>query len=110
MPEWKSRQLLSSSAAADSGWFFVGDSPMKSIHFGPLENGGVVEIRGSNKLTIPDTADQEAALFNPFTSGDVGVHGVFEVPSLVVWIRFRKVTAGGVPETTIAVMREEIVP
>lgn len=107
MGDHKSRQMLSSSAAADSGWFFVGDSPYKTIHFSDLEDGGQIEIRASNKLTIPGVSDQEG-LFDSFTSGAPGAHGLVDISQLYTWLRFRKTTAGGVPETTEAVLREGI--
>ncbi len=109
MGDHKTRTIFSGSAQADGGWFFVGDSSYKSLHFRLLEDGGIIELRASNKLTIPGAADQESALFDPFTSGEASGHGVFEIHQLVTWLRFRKTLAGGVPEVTEALLRESIV-
>ncbi len=109
MGDHKTREIFSGSAAADGGWFFVGDSSYKSVHFRRLESGGQIELRASNKKTIPASGDQESTLFAPFTSGEAGGQGVFEIHQLITWLRFRKPLAGGTPEVTEALLRESIV-
>lgn len=108
MPFPKTRQIFSSAVSADGDWVFVGDSSYKSIDFGPLEVGGTIELRQSNKLTLPAASDQETPLFNPFTSGAIGAKGMFDIPQLMRWLRFRKTVAGGTSETTLATLQERV--
>lgn len=109
MGDHKTREIFSGSAIADGDWFFVGDSSYKSLHFRLLEKNGQIEIRASNKETIPGASDQESTLFEPFTSGEVGGHGIFEIHQLVTWLRFRKLAIGALPEVTEALLREGII-
>lgn len=108
MPFPKTREIFSSDVAADSNWIFVGDSSYKSIHFRLLEDGGTIELRQSNKLLIPGSSDQEAPLFNPFTSGAANAEGVFDIAQTIRWVRFRKTLAGGSPEATVALLQERV--
>lgn len=108
MPFPKTRQIFSSAVSADGDWVFVGDSTYKSIHYGPLEVDGVVELRMSNSLTLPGAADQESALLAAVTSVAIGFHSFYDVPESVRWLRFRKTTAGGTAETTLARLHERV--
>lgn len=104
----KNRELLSSSAEADGDWVFVGDSVYKAIHFGPLESGGIVEVRGSNDDLKPAVGEQDALVGVAITSGGAGFHGVIELAEFLRWVRFRKTTAAGSPETTVARLNEQV--
>ncbi len=108
MPFPKTRQIFSSAVSADGDWVFVGDSSYKSIHWRLLESGGQIELRISNKLTLPAASDQEAPLFSPITSGAANAEGAIDVPQSMRWLRFRKTLAGGVPETTEALLHERV--